>query len=154
MRRKNRFALIIISSVLISLTLAAGHVFFGRELMNVVSSQQALETLDSYVFYLSLVFVTIYSGGYFIFTFDLSESLAVVTTGFWALLFGLEDIFVYGLLGYFEQSYPWLEGTLAGAIPSILGVEITTFWLFFNTLFTGLITAIIVMLLYEVDVDE
>lgn len=149
MTRKERFISITILSILISFILALGHVFFGTNLGDI--STQAINTIDNYVFFLSTAFLMVYSLSYFIYSFDISETLAVITTGAWALYFGLEDIFVYVILGYFRDFYPWLKGTTAGFIPTILGVQVTNFWLFYNVILTGVLIFPIVYALYRLE---
>ena len=145
--RKTEFVQSIGIGLLVSAVLALGHVMYGINFMEMTAQDIAL--LDSYVFFLSYGALALISGMFYFLKEDLSSSIAVFLSGFWALTFGLEDIIVYLYLGYFRETYPWLIDTPAGIVANIIGTEVTTFALFLNAAVFGYLTALLVYGLYN-----
>ncbi len=150
-KKKIRFFFSIGLAIIVSFLLALAHNMFGRKLLPDLT-EGAIMTLDFYVFFLSGCAVLLISLLYLFFVRDISESLAILLTGAWALGSGLEDLFVYMQLGKLAPTYPWLESTPAGIIPTLLGVEVTTTMLILNIVVLGAILTTILYYLYKVEI--
>lgn len=146
MKKENRFIIAVSLSIFSAFVLAVGHVFFGIHLLGI----EDFKILDMYVFFLSTAIVTFVGISYLAYFRDITETLAVLIAGIWALFFGLEDLICYlFLMKPLPSNLTWLGGSLAGFLPYILGVPVTPLMLVLNVLFSGLIAFTLIGLLYE-----
>lgn len=147
--RTGRFLMAALIGILTSFFLALMHNMFGRKFFFTLTPDGIL-AYDGALFGLSIFTISVVALLYYFITRDVSETVAVFLTGSWALFWGLEDLFVYLQLGLWEQSYPWLEGTMPGLLATIIGAKtVTTSLLIWNVILSGFVLVGIVVLLFK-----
>lgn len=138
--KKDRRNRVFLTGVLTSFLLALAYVNLGVPLNASNVSGDLAVLIDNYVFMVSLLVGSVSVFTYFVKYRDFSEAVGGLLVIAWALFSGLEDIFVYLLMGKpVPDSLSWLLNAPVGYAASFLGFEsVGSGFLLFFVAVTGL----------------